>query len=445
MVFFNLYSKKYLFLIYLIIYKRREEHLKKFFYFILLFLIFTYNISYAEELNLSGEGAILIDMDTGQILYSKNPHMKLHPASTTKIMTGILAIENGNMDDYVTIDDEIVKLTDGSHIALEPGERVKFEDLVNALLIESANDAALALAKHVSGSIDEFVKLMNKKAKEIGTLNTNFVNPNGLTAENHITTPYDLSLIAKYAMENEIFREIVKNYTYVIPVTNKKNEERYLKSANKLLYSTQKIDVDGKIVPIKYEGITGIKTGYTIAAQNCLVASAERGNQRLIAVVLKANGREVYSDIHKLFNYGFNNYEKVHIAHKGQFIKNIEVSNGTNPVVAGILKEDLTASIPKGNMNTIEKKIYLNDVIEAPLIDGQTLGKVEYYLNDQFLGEVDIISTLNIEKIPPLTLIQKIINKWYIIVIGILSIIQISSFRRKRLRKKKRNSVYRVH
>ncbi len=419
--------------------------MKKFFCFVLLFLLFTYNISYAAELKLSGEGAILIDMDTGQVLYSKNPHIKLQPASTTKIMTGILAIENGNMEDYVTIDNEIVSLTDGSHIALEPGERVKFEDLVNALLIESANDAALALAKHISGSIDEFVKLMNKKAKEIGALNTNFVNPNGLTAENHFTTPYDLSLIAKYAMENEVFREIVKNYTYIIPVTNKKNEERYLKSANKLLYSTQKIDVDGKIVPIKYDGITGIKTGYTIAAQNCLVASAERGNQKLIAVVLKANGKEVYSDIHKLFNYGFNNYEKAHIAHKGQFIKNIEVSNGTNPTVAGIVKEDFTISIPKGNINKVEKKICLNDVIEAPLINGQTIGKIEYYLDGQFLGEVDIISTLDIEEIPPLTLTQKIIDKWYIIVIGILIINQILYIKKQQLRKKQKHSVYRVH
>ncbi len=123
----------------------------------MLFLLATYNLSYAESLNLSGESAILIDMDTGQVLYAKNPHMKLQPASTTKIMTGILAIENGNMEDYVTIDDEIVKLTDGSHIALEPGEQVKFKDLLNALLIESANDAALALAKHISGSIDGFV------------------------------------------------------------------------------------------------------------------------------------------------------------------------------------------------------------------------------------------------------------------------------------------------
>ncbi len=167
--------------------------------------------------------------------------MKLHPASTTKIMTGILAIELANMDDMVTIDDEVVYLTDGSHIALEPGgEQMKFEHLLNALLIESANDTALAIAKHISGSIDEFAKLMNDKAKELGALNTNFVNPNGLTDENHLTTAYDLSLMAKYAMENPTFRQIVCNYTYQIPETNKKTEVRYLKSANKLLYSSQR-------------------------------------------------------------------------------------------------------------------------------------------------------------------------------------------------------------
>ena len=163
-------------------------------------LLITYSISFADDLNLVGEGAILIDGETGQILYEKNSHKRLYPASTTKIMTAILAIEKGNMEDTVTIDEEIVCLTDGSHIALDVGEEIKFEDLLNALLIESANDAALAIAKHISGSIEEFVQMMNNKAKEIGALNTNFTNPNGLPDEKHVTTAYDLSLIAKYAM-----------------------------------------------------------------------------------------------------------------------------------------------------------------------------------------------------------------------------------------------------
>ncbi|MBF6841874.1 D-alanyl-D-alanine carboxypeptidase family protein, partial [Acinetobacter baumannii] len=153
-------------------------------------------------------------MDTGQILYEKNPHLKLHPASTTKIMTGILAIENGNLNDVVTVDDETPYVIKGSHIALEPGEKLTLKDLLYALLIESANDSALVIAKHIAGTAEEFAKMMNDKAKELGALNTNFVNPHGLTDENHLTTAYDLSLIARYAMKNETFREIVSNYTY---------------------------------------------------------------------------------------------------------------------------------------------------------------------------------------------------------------------------------------
>ena len=419
--------------------------MKKIISIVLLLLLTTYNISFADDLELSGEGAILIDRDTGQILYEKNPHMKLQPASTTKIMTGILAIEKGNMNDIATIDEEVVNLTDGSHIALEPGEQIKFEDLLNALLIESANDAALAIAKHISGSIDEFVKLMNAKAKEIGALNTNFVNPNGLPDENHVTTAYDLSLMAKYAMENDTFRQIVCNYTYTIPETNKKNETRYLKSANRLLYSNQKINVDGKMVPIKYEGVNGIKTGYTVAAQNCLVASAERGNQRLIAVVLKANGREVYADIHKLLNYGFNNYEKATIAFKDQFINNIDIIDGVSPLVAGILKDNLCVSIPKGSLDKIDKKIFIDDDIEAPVEKDQVLGKVEYYLEGQFLGQADIISTLSVDKNLKVDAVNKIFSKWYIFVIALLVMIRIGTIAKQRQRKKRRNSLYKAH
>ena len=419
--------------------------MKKTISIVLLLLLTTYNISFADNLILSGEGAILIDRDTGQILYEKNPHLKLQPASTTKIMTGILAIEKGNMDDMATVDEEIVSLTDGSHIALEPGEQLKFEDLLNALLIESANDAALAIAKHISGSIDDFVKLMNDKAKEVGALNTNFVNPNGLTADNHVTTAYDLSMMARYAMENDTFRSIVCNYTYTIPETNKKTEPRYLKSANKLLYSNQKINVDGKMVPIKYEGINGVKTGYTVAAHNCLVASAERGKQRLIAVVLKANGREVFADIHKLLNYGFKYYEKANIAFKDQFIDNINISDGTNPLVAGVLKNSLSVSIPKGSIDKIDKKIFIDDKIEAPIKKGATLGKVEYYLDGQLLGQADIISTLDIEKKTPASIVNRIFSKWYILLIVLLIISRIAIIIKHKQRKRRKSSLYRAH
>lgn len=394
--------------------------MKKTISIVLLFLLILSNISFADDLNLSGEAAILIDPDTGQVLFEKNPHMKLHPASTTKIMTGILAIELGNLNDIVTIDDEIVSLTDGSHIALEPGERVLFEDLLNALLIESANDAALAIAKHISGSIEGFIKLMNKKAEELGALDTNFVNPNGLTDDNHLTTAYDLSLIAKYAMENPKFREIVGNYTSQIPKTNKKTEQRYLNSHNRLLYSTLKMNIDEQIVPLKYEGATGVKTGYTLAAQNCLVGSATRGNQSFIAVVLKSDGREVFCDVHKLLNYGFDNHIKANIATKDQFIDNINIVNGTNTQVEGILEKDLLTCLPKDKFNDIDKKITLNDQIEAPIKKGDKLGVIEYFLHDEALGQVNIISTLSIEELSPPTIREILLDKWYIVLGGFL-------------------------
>ncbi|NLW22217.1 MAG: D-alanyl-D-alanine carboxypeptidase [Tissierellia bacterium] len=418
--------------------------MKKIVLLVLLLLSATYTRSYADSLSLSGEGAILIDSDTGQILYEKNPHKKLHPASTTKIMTAILALELGNMDDIVTVDEEVVRLTDGSHIALEPGEQLRFEDLVNALLIESANDSALAIAKHISGSIEEFARLMNHKAKELGSLNTNFVNPNGLTHEGHLTTAYDLSLMAKYAMEIPAFRDIVCNYTYTIPKTNKKTEERYLKSANRLLYSNEKINVDGVSVPIKYEGANGIKTGYTLAAKNCLVASASRNGHNLIAVVLKSNGREVFADIHKLLNYGFNNFEKANIAVKDQFIENISIEEGVYPLVAGIIKDNLSLSIPKGSLEKIERKIIIDDDIIAPIEKGQTLGKVEYYLEGEFIGQVDIVSTLDVEKIQPMSIWEKIRERWYLGLIGLFILIRITAFFIRIRNKRHRRSLYRI-
>ncbi|MDR7857083.1 D-alanyl-D-alanine carboxypeptidase family protein [Tissierella sp.] len=411
--------------------------------FILLFS--TYSFSYAGELSLSGEGAVLIDVDTMDILYEKNAHIKLYPASTTKIMTAILAIELGKMDDIVTIDQEVVNLTDGTHIALEPGEQLTLEELLNALLIESANDAALAIAKHVAGSIDGFSKLMNEKAKSIGALNTNFLNPNGLPDENHVTTPYDLGLMAKYAMENDIFRSIVNNYTYTIPVTNKKTEPRYLKSGNKLLYSTAKVDVDGVATPIKYDGVNGVKTGYTVAAQQCLVTSFEKDGHNLIAVVLKSNGNNIYSDIHKLLNYGVNNFEKVQVGFANKFIDNFNVENGLIPFVAGITKTNSFYIINKNDNEKIVQRIIIEEPLEAPISEDQVIGKVQYLLKDKVIAESHIISTMEVNKITEPSLLEKLISKWYLIVFLMLILARISVLsKRKKVRRRRRSSLYRA-
>lgn len=382
------------------------------------------SFSYAENastdnLDLSGEGAILIDEETGQILYEKNANKQLYPASTTKIMTGILAIELGDLNETVTITDEVIKGLDGTHIALEPGEELILNDLVHALLIESANDAAVAIAIHISGSVEEFTKLMNEKAEKIGALNTHFENPNGLPNDNHVTTAYDLALIAKYAMKNKTFRDIVKNYHYIIPATNKKDESRYLQSSNRLLYSQKKIDLNGETIPIKYDGVDGVKSGYTSVAQNCLVTSAKKGNARLISVVLKSEGRNIYIDSHKLLNYGFDSFDKNFLTSKNEFIGNVNIKNGTNKFITGVSADDFYVYLPKGSKSKVKTNISLPSTLEAPISKGQALGKIEYSLDGNSLGYVNIISTADVEAMPLYKQIVKnyLFGKWWLSLI----------------------------
>lgn len=415
--------------------------------FILVIILSTYSLSFADDLDIYGEGAVLIDYDTLEVLYEKNSNEKLYPASTTKIMTGILAIENGNLSDLITIDDEVVNLTSGSHIALEPGEVLTLEQLLDALLIESANDAAIAIAKYISGSVEDFAILMNEKAIDLGAINTNFLNPNGLPDENHVSTAYDLALIAKYAMDNPSFRNIVKNYTATIPITNKKNEERYLKSANKLLYSNNKILLNEEHIPIKFEGVNGVKTGYTNAAGHCLVTSLDRNGHKFIAVVLKSDSQNIHSDTHKLLNYGLDNFEKIKISFANKFIDNFNVENGVLPFVSGVTKSDSFYIVNYKDKNKIKEVVSFDNPLEAPIGKGETIGSVKYELGGRVIGETDIVATADISLIPKPSLLSKIASKWYLFVIGILILFRIialhSKIKRKKLRRK-RATLYKI-
>ncbi len=415
--------------------------MKKTFIFLLtIIILFTYRFSYGEAFEIVGESAILIDFDTLEILYEKNPHQAMYPASTTKIMTGILAIELGNLTDMVKIDQEIVGLTDGSHIALDVGEEMPLNDMVHALLVESANDAACAIAKHIGGSIDEFINMMNEKAKSLGALNTNFTNPSGLPDENHVTSAYDLALIARYAMENETFRSIVNKHTYTIQPTNLK-EERHLWSSNRLLYSNDKVDVGGKLVPIKYEGVNGVKTGYTIAANQCLVASYEDEDNKLISVVLKSEGKNIYSDTQLLFNYGKSSFENRQVGFKGKFVQNFKVENGKSEYVAGITESDFYHLMSKLETKAIEGKIVIEGNLEAPISKDQVIGVYEYYQNNKLLGKTNIIATMEVEAIKPPSTFSKIISKWYLFVFLFLIVSRLAYlYRRHKVRKKRRKS-----
>ncbi len=412
---------------------------------ILLFL-FTNDYTYAKSLDLSGEAAILIDYDTSEILYEKNSHLKLYPASTTKMMTAILAVENSKLDELVTIDDEVVRLTYGSHIALEPGEVLTMEQLLHAMLLPSANDAALAIAKYIGGTIDGFVSMMNQRAVELGAIDTHFVNPNGLHDDNHISSAYDLALIGKEAMEHEQIREIVSKIQFEIPPTNKKTESRYFKITNKLLYNSELIDVNGELVGTMYPYATGVKTGYTSHAKNCLVSYANKADQKLIAVVLKADGFCVYADTHKLLNYGFDNYNNVIIAHTNEFIDNISIRDGDIPYIAGILDRDIVYPISELDRNNIEKKIAIRENLKAPIDKGQIIGEAEFLIDGKVIGGGNIISTATVLIDPSTTVFGKIIGNWYIFVFLIFILLRVYALVLKRKRKKLRGNgtIYRI-
>lgn len=375
------------------------------------------------------------------ILDGKEIHKPLYPASTTKVMTAILALEYGNLNDIVTVDQEVVNLTYGSHIALEPGEQLTLSDMLYALLVTSANDSALAIAKHISGSIDEFVSLMNEKAVELGALNTNFVNPNGLHEEEHITTAYDLALIAHYAMEIPVFRDFVNTTAHTIEATEIKGEPRYLYTTNKLLRSSQTIDLDGRKVPITYEGAQGVKTGYTAEASNCLISYAERDGQKLLAVVLKSQAG-VYPDTHKLLNYGFDNFQNITIGNKNEFVGNIEISNGSHHLVGGILEDDIIQPLNISNSDNLERKINLRSNLQAPVQEGEIIGTLEYYSGDEVIASGNILSTMDVDVIPTATFIDFLISKWYVFAIALLMILRIAYLVIRRGKRRRSKSLY---
>jgi len=365
----------------------------------LVFSIFLLNMNkvYAEP-DILCKTAVLIDADTGTILAEKNADQKMYPASLTKIMTAILAIEMGNLSDVITVDDDTPYEISGSHIALEPGEILTLKDLLYALMLPSANDAASAIAKHYGKSTEGFVKLMNEKAKELGAYNTNFANPHGLHDENHYTTAADLALITKYAMTNETFKSIVGTVKYEIQPTNKKTETRYFTTLNKLLYNTSsnQIYVDGSYISPYYEYATGAKTGYTPEAGNCLVATASKNGTNLIAVAMNGVSLEMYQDAHNLFNFGFNEYESTTLISKNTYVKNIKIQNGDSKEISIITESDLKVLLQKNSQENIKSNVAINE-INLPLKENDVVGKIEYSLDDKVIGSVNLITPMAVK------------------------------------------------
>lgn len=344
----------------------------------LIFLFCLQSLAYA--VSVTAESAILVEVSTGRIIYEKNSTKQMYPASTTKMMTAILVIENCDLQETVTISETALQNIPIGYVTcdLSVGEELSVNDLLYALMLPSANDAAFALAEHVAGSVEAFADMMNNKATEIGCTNTHFVNPNGIHDSKHYSTAYDLYLIAKYCMQNETFRNIVATKEYTLPATNKHEAaDRTFESTNDLI-KPEKSNY--------YKTATGIKTGHTSMAGYCLVSESSREGLDFISVVLNSEtDNKRFSDSVTLFDYGYDNYTLTKVKEKNQLIETIEVENATKETMNLdlLVDEEITVINNKSiTMDQIIPEITLNEDISAPITAGTVLGTIKYKVDD---------------------------------------------------------------
>lgn len=342
----------------------------------------------------TSQSAILIDADTGTILYEKNCHEKLYPASTTKIMTCLLAMENAELTDTVVFSHDAVFDTprDSSNIAMDVGYELTMEQCLQAILIASANEASFAVAEHITGTSDwsVFAEMMNKRAKELGCTETNFVNPNGLPDENHYTSAHDLAMIGSAFFANELLCEISSMSRLDLEPTDKQPKHVLENSKNQLL--------PGK--PYAYEYLVGSKTGYTSAAKSTLVSCAEKDGMKLIAVVMVADSPNQFADTVALFQYGFNNFKRINISeNESRF--NMENGNSfyTNNDIFGdskpILELNKTDSVILPGTITFDD--LSSEISYQDIADGQAV-KIIYTYHDIVLGTGSVDFTKSTDK-----------------------------------------------
>lgn len=360
-----------------------------------------------NELKIYSDAVIVIENRTGKILYEKNSDKRMYPASTTKILTAILAIEKGNLSDKTTVSRSAIAEMKPSYSSADliAGEVISVENLLEVLLVHSANDASNVLAEYISGSISEFVNLMNAKLQELGCTNTHFVTTNGLHDDNHYSTAKDMATIARYCMRNSIFRKIVGMKKCVIPPTNK-SEERVYKNTNDLIINTS---------IYYYPGCLGIKTGFTSQAKNCLISACSKNNLQTIAVVLGASVTEKnrsarYEDSKTLYDYAYKNYAFSKIAAANTIAKTLEINNGTQETkkLDLLLQNDITALVKKGDYQNIMPSITLKNIISAPISQNEILGTITYTIDGENYS-TNLIASHNVEKVKPI--VKKIIEK----------------------------------
>ncbi len=330
-----------------------------------------------NAIEISASKAVLYEPVSGRVLFEKNYDQQSGMASTTKIVTAITAIEHANLSDIVTVSKKAADV-EGSSVWLEQGEKQTLENLLYGLMLSSGNDAAIAIAEHISGSTEKFALLMNETAKKAGATNSSFKNPNGLDEEGHFTTALDLAKITSYAMENEKFREIVATKQKTIPWEGHQ-WDRSLKNHNKMLSL--------------YEGADGVKTGFTKKCGRCLVSSAARGGIRLIAVTL--NAPNDWDDHTKMLDMGFSLLQSRNIVRSGKSLSEAVVQNGVQTTVEVCSVKDVF--LPVVENDKTEVKINMASDIKAPIKKGQILGYAEIYLNNKKIAETELAAQNDVE------------------------------------------------
>lgn len=326
------------------------------------------------EISVSAKAAVLIDASDDSILYSKNADSRLPMASTTKIMTALIALEYGNLDRSYIIPDAAVGI-EGSSIYLVRGEKMTLRELIYALMLESANDAAQAIAIIIAGSVDAFADIMNRRAEELGLKNTHFTNPHGLDHEDHYTTAYDLARLASFALKNEAFREIVSTNKKTVPF-NHGEGTRVLVNHNKMLRT--------------YDGAIGVKTGFTKRCGRCLVSAAQRDGLTLVAVTL--NAPDDWRDHTAMLDWGFDNFVRVSLADAETFKMPLPICGAKDPQVICTNTQAITVTLPRGHA-TISCVVEAPRFLFAPIGQGDAVGKLMYYCDGRIIGESVLCTT----------------------------------------------------
>lgn len=353
-----------------------------------------------NSLMLESGSACLIDQNTGLVLYDHNMHEQLRPASVTKIMSLLLimeALDSGriSLTDQVPCTEDAAAMG-GSQIWLDVRETLTVDEMLKAICVVSANDCVVAMADYLEGSQEAFVAKMNEKAKELGMNDTCFKNCHGIDEDGHVTSSYDIAIMSRELLVNH---PSITNYT-TIWMDTLRDGKSSLVNTNKLVRN--------------YSGCTGLKTGSTSIALYNLSASATRNDLSLIAVIMRAPTSAIrFSEAQKLLDYGFNNYSVTSFGNKGDVIKEVQVNKGTSKAINAVLESDAKILTKKSNNNEIPQEIILDDVINAPIIQGQKLGEIKYSINGSVVMTVNLIADTNVPKLSFLIITQSVISKWF--------------------------------